>query len=745
MSKSCLKILSSLLSVVFVLALFPGLKISASEIVSSGTCGDNVTWTLDDEGKLTFSGSGPIRNYSSWWPNSPFEYNYSIKNVEIGEGITSIGDFLFCGCGSIQSISIPDTVQSIGTYTFYHCSSLKEVVLPEGVTSIRSAAFWGCSSLESITIPDSVKAFEWRAFSGCSSLKSINIPDGVTAIESGAFDGCSSLESVTLPDSVTSIESYAFGYCSELIDINIPDAVTSIDYEAFCGCESLKSITLPDGLTTISTGAFSNCKSLTSVTIPDSVDSIGEGAFSGCESLESVTIPDGITAIPNYAFSDCGFSSIVIPDSVTSIGSGAFSYCFNLESVTIPGSVSVIGGSAFKQCISLESVTIEDGVKQIALGEFAGCTNLNDVTIPEGVTTIATMAFYDCTSLTSIALPSSVISIGDSAFGNCTNLTSVLMDKDQQALCESSNAFEGSDAAVCHCYYEATYTDDGNGSILGNAQTYGTDELTITPDYNFGVDKVILTDANGNETEITPDSDGKYYMPDSEGVVNVNVTFKRIKADVYFYSEDGSKELQTATYDINAVPSYTGTLPTKAETEDYKYSFFGWTDGTNTYGVGEALPKVTEDVVYLAVFAEIPKQGTYYVKGIEEKDGLIIITIKRTEDDDKTYELVDSIECDGTKLKVGDQIDLSSGSAIITLKKDYLATLPAGTHTMTVTFKDGATISFDYTVKAPVKAAAKVPATGEDIGMTLVTGSAMLLAACGIAGVVLIRKRREEA
>ncbi|MCR5615236.1 MAG: leucine-rich repeat protein [Saccharofermentans sp.] len=744
MKRSFTKIAAVMLSVAFILALFPGMKIGAAEIVSSGTCGDNVSWTLDDEGKLVISGTGPMNDYNSWWPTSPFDSNSDIKDVVFEEGVTSIGTYMFRCCSGIQSVSIPGTVTSIGTYAFYGCSKLKEITIPDGVTAIPGCTFCNCGSLESITIPDSVQVFDYSSFSGCSSLKSINIPDGVTDINSSAFSYCCSLESVTLPDSLTSIQNYAFSGCSNLTDINIPDAVTFIGYNAFYGCESLKSITLPDGLTSISAGTFSDCKSLTSVTIPGSVDSIGEGAFSGCESLESLTLPDSITSIPNYAFSDCAFSSIVIPDSVISIGSGAFSYCFNLESVTIPGSVSVMGGSAFKECTSLESVTIEEGVQQIALGEFAGCTNLNDVTIPEGVTTIASMAFYNCTNLTNLVLPSSVISIGDGAFGNCTNLTSVLMDKDQQALCESSNAFEGSDAAVCHCYYEATYTDDGNGSISGNAQTYGTDELTITPDYNFGVDKVILTDADGNETEIIPDADGKYLMPDSEGIVNVNVTFKRIKADVFFYSEDGSEELQATTYDLNSVPSFTGTLPAKAETEDYKYSFFGWTDGTNTYGVGDALPAVTEDIVYLAVFAEIPKQGTYYVQGIEEKDGQIIITIKRTEEDDKTYELVDSIECDGVKLKVGDQIDLTSGSAIITLKKDYLATLPAGKHTMTITFKDGVSITFDYTVKPPVIAVAKVPASGEGQSMTAVAGAAMILAACAVTGIILTRKRREE-
>ena len=158
------------------------------------------------------------------------------------------------------------------------------------MTIIDSSAFAGCNSLTSVTIPDSVTSIGNFAFERCSSLTSITIPDSVTSIGKFAFYGCSSLTSVTIPDSVTSIGLQAFYCCTSLTSITIPDSVTSIGGNAFNGCTSLTSITIPDSVTSIGEGAFSDCSSLTNITIPDSVTSIEVGAFYNCSSLTIVTV-----------------------------------------------------------------------------------------------------------------------------------------------------------------------------------------------------------------------------------------------------------------------------------------------------------------------------------------------------------------------------------------------------------------------------------------------------------------------
>ena len=153
------------------------------------------------------------------------------------------------------------------------------------VTSIGDWAFQRCESLESIDIPDGVMSIGDGAFSSCKKLTSITIPNSVMSIGIWAFDGCSSLTSIVIPDGVMSIGKGAFKSCGKLTSITIPNSVMIIGEEAFYSCSSLTSVVIPDGVMSIGKLAFFECKKLTSVVIPDSVIRIGEGAFKNCFSL----------------------------------------------------------------------------------------------------------------------------------------------------------------------------------------------------------------------------------------------------------------------------------------------------------------------------------------------------------------------------------------------------------------------------------------------------------------------------
>ena len=460
-----------------------------STVIDKGKCGDKVYWTLYSYGKLYISGEGDIEDYNVPYNyNSPwYSYRLNINTVNISNGITRIGDYAFNGLG-ITSITIPDSVTSIGVdafyylktyslersiyinsfkkwceidfenyysnpmsggselylnnflikeikipnnitnindYTFCGCRSLTSVTIPDSVTSIGDGAFRNCKSLTSITIPDSVASIGDYTFASCTSLKSITIPDSVTSIGGEAFSGCESLTCITIPDSITSIENYTFDYCTSLTSITIPDSVTSIGEGAFNKCTSLTSITIPDSITSIENYTFGYCTSLTSITIPDSVTSIGEGAFRDCTNLTSIAIPDSVTSI-GPAFYGCkSLTCITIPDSITSIENYTFYYCTSLTSITIPDSVTSIGEEAFNKCTSLTSITIPDSVTSIGRGAFSDCTNLTSIAIPDSVTRIGEFTFSGCESLKSITIPDSVTSIGREAFSGCESLTSI--------------------------------------------------------------------------------------------------------------------------------------------------------------------------------------------------------------------------------------------------------------------------------------------------------------------------------
>ena len=367
-------------------------------------------------------------------------YSKAITKVNIGSN-ADIRTTAFCNCVSLLSVTIPDSVTSIGSSAFNNCFSLSSVTIPDHVTSIGSSAFNYCYSLSSITIPDSVTSIESAAFYGCSLLSSITIPDGVTSIVGNVFQNCYSLSSVTIPDSVTSIISNAFNSCYSLSSVTIPDSVTSIGSNAFSSCFSLSSATIPDSVTSIGSNAFSSCFSLSSVTILDGITSIASSAFQNCYTLSSITIPDSVTSIASNAFYNCSsLSSIAIPDSVTSIGASAFYGCYSLSSITIPDSATSIDSGAFSFC-SISSVIIPDGVTSIANNAFYGCSSLSSVTIPDSVTSIGNSAFNSCYSLSSITIPDSVTSIGTQAFSICSGILDYHFKSATPPTLANTNAF----------------------------------------------------------------------------------------------------------------------------------------------------------------------------------------------------------------------------------------------------------------------------------------------------------------
>ena len=251
--------------------------------------------------------------------------------VTIPNSVTSIGSNAFSGTKWYDNQ--PDGLVYAGIVLYAYkgiMPSNTKIDIKEGTIRISYNAFSGCTGLSSITIPNSVKSIGNCAFRNCSSLTSITIPNSVTNIEGGrgregAFVGCSSLTSVTIGNSVTNIGDYAFNGCSKLASIVIPNSVTNIGKYAFYGCSSLSSVTIGNSVTSIGNFAFAGCSSISSVTIPNSVTSIGEGAFQNCSGLTSITIPNSVTSIGYRAFDGCSnLTSITIPESVTNIGGEAF-------------------------------------------------------------------------------------------------------------------------------------------------------------------------------------------------------------------------------------------------------------------------------------------------------------------------------------------------------------------------------------------------------------------------------------
>lgn len=342
--------------------------------------------------------------------------------------VTSIGDRAFYRCG-LQSITIPNSVTTIGSDAFDGCDMLSSVTIGNGVKSMDYGAFRTTGST-SVYISD-LEAWCRIAFSEYSNplrdcehfyingeeIKDLAIPGSVTSIGEYAFEGCSGFTSLTIPESVTSIGKRAFYYCSGLNSIAIPSSVKSIGESAFQGCARLSSITIPASVKDIGESAFNYCQSLTSVTFPSTVQNIGEFAFYNCKKLTSVHISDleswckksfgnrfsNPLYYAHHLFLDGEeIKDLVIPNSITEIGSHTFEGFSELASITIPNSVTDIGCSAFRECKGLKSVTIPNSVRSIGLSAFQDCSGLSAVTIGNGVSTIYSLAFANCSELANV-------------------------------------------------------------------------------------------------------------------------------------------------------------------------------------------------------------------------------------------------------------------------------------------------------------------------------------------------------
>ena len=315
----------------------------AAEIVDSGTCGDNLTWTLDSDGLLTISGKGKMNDNAA--EGAWYEDRNSIKKIVIEPGVTSIGEYAFSRCFYVTEVSIPDTVKTIGLQAFWSDSRLTELTIPGSVTEIGESAFGSCSSLTCVKILDGVKTIGWKAFSECTSLTDITIPASVTDIGKDAFKRTPWLDS---QEDFVIINGILVAYRGAAANVSVPSTVTKIGHGAFEGT-NVVSVIIPKGVTNLGGYAFSNCKKLTSISLPDTITDLGWYTFEYCTSLPEIILPKNIEVISYGTFAHCKkLKHLVIPDKVHSILIEALYDCTELEDILIPASVVHIENSAIK-------------------------------------------------------------------------------------------------------------------------------------------------------------------------------------------------------------------------------------------------------------------------------------------------------------------------------------------------------------------------------------------------------------
>ncbi len=561
----------------------PELPEIPEDIIASGECGkdgDNLTWTLTEDGTLTISGEGAIGNYG--YKTTPwYTYREQITAVVIENGTTNISSYAFYGCSSLTNITLPNSVTTIGNYAFIFCLSLTSMEIPDSVTSIGHGAFSHCYCLTNIIVNNQNDNF--------SSMDGILFDKKQTQLIT--YPAGKQQAKYKIPDSITSIGNRAFAGCQNLTSVEIPDCVTSIGAEVFIDCHNLTSIVIPNSITSIGNKAFYSCNSLTVVyyggteeqwsnivigsendpllnatiiyewsgeldepDIPEDVIASGECG----ENLTWVLTEDGTLTIsgegemddyawgssPLYNYSD-SILAVVVEDGVTSIGNSTFYYCESLTSIVIPDSITSIGDYAFYRCKSLTSIVIPDSVTNIGNYVFF-CAGLQSFIVDsanayycseDGVLfdkNKTTLLNYPVgNTRTTYTIPSSVTNIGDLAFRNAQYLASIVLPDglisigdEVFAYCSSLETIEIPNSVENIGERMFEYCKHLHSITIGSANNFFTSEDGVL----FNKDKTTLLyyPVGSTQTAYTvPDSVtivGRYAFAGARNLVNVTLS-----------------------------------------------------------------------------------------------------------------------------------------------------------------------------------------------------------------------------
>ena len=383
---------------------------------------DGITYRIDENDAMVAAAEATLTE-----ANIPSSVEFEGNQYPV----IKINDEVFSGNTNLTSVTLPESLTTLGDRAFYTCKSLKTIKIPSGVTAIPDYCFNHCLSLESVTIPEGVTTIGDGAFVGCN-LKELTLPSTVTMIESGAFLSNNRCQSITCNATTPpNLGENVFGYNASTT-VKVPlqsiaayrQAVGWKNFANYYGGEVVADgityrINEKEAMVVVAEATLTEANILSAVEFEGNqypVIKINDNVFADNTNLKAVTLPEGLVEIGAFAFNGCqNLGSVALPESLTTLGSYAFYSCKLLKTIKIPSGVTTIPYGCFLECSLLESVTIPEGVTTI--GEFAFfCSNIKELILPSTVTEIGDNAFYRPKSI--ICNAATPPTLGDNAFDN---------------------------------------------------------------------------------------------------------------------------------------------------------------------------------------------------------------------------------------------------------------------------------------------------------------------------------------
>ena len=495
-----------------------------------------------------------------------FKGNSEVTSLRLGNQLRAIGDYVFEYYGdvnwntgvrafpAITELTLPDTLETIGSGFFSPFVSIKELTIGDSVREIGEYAFSGMTQLEKVKLSNNMREISNCLFEDCSNLKEVILGKNTTRIGLYAFYGCSSLQKVELGESITHIDRYAFSGCSSLEKAELGEKITYIGSNAFSGCASLTELALPDTVTHLDDCFISGCSGISSFTIPATMENLNTYSFSGANGLVELRAGKNLrTGLENDVIAKLPNLERIVVDEynetyssykgalMNKAGTKLFTLPMMAKEYIMPESVLSYGNTTtFANHSALTTVKLNDNVTQIP--SCKNCTALKTLEPGAKVSTLIPSQFEGCTALEEFTF--SGTNVRNKAFKDCTALKKVVLKS--LSCTVSKDAFEGCEGTVVYCY----------------RNSYTHNQLMATNDYDKLTVKYINDDFYVTDPEVTALSSGsvslRWKQPkDTDTGVTYNVYRDGVKIasriSLPSYTDSGLTSGTAYRYEITAV------------------------------------------------------------------------------------------------------------------------------------------------------------------------------------------------